>query len=224
MLCFVYPVLVNYSDAYHLQRRLLRSRLEGQIANTLLLMEHSPTITIGKFGKLENVLASPVQLEAEGISLVFTDRGGDVTYHGPGQLIGYPIIDLRERARDIHKYIHDLEEVIIRVLGSFSIGAGRDRRHAGVWVKDEAVAAIGLKIKRGVSMHGFALNVNPNLAHFSLIKPCGLTDSKATSICRLLDRDVPMGAVIERLLAYFSEVFDTEIKLAPGLDSVRSCL
>jgi len=213
MLCPVYYLgLIEYREAYHLQTRLLHRRIDGEITDTLLLLEHPPTVTIGKFGRLENVVASPAQLEAEGISLIFTDRGGDVTYHGPGQLVGYPIIDLRERERDIHRYIHDLEEVIIRVLASFSISAGRDWHHPGVWVENEEVAAIGLSIKRWVSMHGFALNVNPNLEHFSLINPCGLADRKATSISRLLNRDVPMEVVIDRLLTHFSQVFDTELE------------
>lgn len=213
MLCVVYQLgLVGYKEAYHLQRKLLRERFDGEIKDTILLLEHLPTITIGKSGKLENVLVSQTQLAREGISLFFTDRGGDVTYHGPGQLVAYPIIDLRQRGRDIHRYVHDLEEVVIRTLSSFSIGAGRDESHAGVWVKDEEIAAIGLSIKKWITMHGIALNVNTNLEHFSLINPCGFSGKKATSISRLLSQDIPMEEVAESLIAHFSDVFNVHIE------------
>jgi len=213
MLCAVYRLgLVEYREAYHLQRKLLRQRFDGEIKDTILLLEHLPTITIGKSGKLENVLVSQAQLAREGISLFFTDRGGDVTYHGPGQLVAYPIIDLRNRGRDIHRYVHDLEEVVIRTLSSFSIGADRDDSHAGVWVKGEEIAAIGLSIKRWITMHGIALNVNPKLEHFSLINPCGFSDRKATSISKLLSQDVPMEEVTHRLIAHFSDVFNVPIE------------
>ena len=221
MPCVVYQLgLVEYNQAYHLQKRLLQLRLEGEIKDTLLLLEHPPTITVGKFGRFENVLASRKQLEAAGISLYFTDRGGDVTYHGFGQLVGYPIIGLRERGISIRQYINDLEEVIIRVLGGFFINANRNQDHAGVWVKDEVVAAIGLSIKKWVSMHGFALNVNTNLNNFSLIKPCGFSDKKVTSISQLLARYVPMDVVTDKLLACFSEVFKTDIELKSGSELV----
>ncbi len=214
MLCVVYQLgLIEYGDAYHLQRKLFRERLDGQITDTLLLLEHTPTITIGKSGKLENVLVSPEQLAEEGISLFFADRGGDVTYHGPGQLVAYPIIDLRKRGRDVHQYVHDLEEVIIRTLNDFGIESCRDVTHAGVWVNGEEMAAIGLSVRRWISMHGFAINVNPELHHFSLINPCGFPNRKATSIANLVSQDVPMEAVIERLLAHFSEVFDACMEL-----------
>jgi len=213
MLCVVYRLgLVGYREAYHLQRKLLRQRFDGEIKDTILLLEHLPTITIGKSGKLENVLVSQAQLAREGISLFFTDRGGDVTYHGPGQLVAYPIIDLRQRDRDVHKYVHDLEEVVIRTLNDFSIEAHRDDSHAGVWVEDEEIAAIGLSIKRWITMHGIALNVNPKLEHFSLINPCGFSDRRATSISKLLSQDVPMEEVMHRLIARFSDVFNVRIE------------
>jgi len=222
MMCVVYQIgLTEYSRAYNLQKKLLRMRMEGEITDTLLLLEHPPTITIGRFGKYENILASREQLETDGISLFFTDRGGDVTYHGPGQLVAYPIINLRQIGRNIHQYIHALEEVIIRVLNSFSIVAERDQSYTGVLVKNEAVAAIGLSIKRWVSMHGFALNVNTNLEHFSLINPCGFSDKKVTSISRLLAQNVSMDVITEKLLACFSEVFETDIELRSASDLVR---
>ena len=213
MLCTVYQLgVIGYSQAYHLQRELLRQRVNEEIADTLLLLEHPPTITIGKSGKVENVLASQAQLATEGVSLFFVDRGGDVTYHGPGQLVAYPIIDLRQRGRDAHQYVRDLEEVIIRTLNDFGIKGRRDRNHAGVWVRGKEVAAIGLRISRWVSMHGLALNVNMGLEHFSLINPCGFSDRKATSISKLLSQDILTETVTEGLLAHFSQVFDSRLE------------
>jgi len=213
-MCVVYKVgLVEYGEAYQLQKRLQRKRLDGEISDVLLLLEHPPTLTIGRSGTLENVLASREQLTQEGISLFFIERGGDVTYHGPGQLVGYPIIDLSKRGKDIHRYVHDLEDVLMRTLKDFSITAARDESHAGVWVQQQEVAAIGVSIRRWVTMHGFALNVNPNLEHFSFINPCGLSDRKATSMSQLLGREVPMEAVIKQIVAHFSEVFETRIEI-----------
>jgi len=217
MKCLVYWLgSIGYQDAYHMQRKLFRERLNGRIPDTLLLLEHPPTITIGKSGKLENILVSREQLAQKGISLVFIDRGGDVTYHGPGQLVGYPIFDLRERGRDAHRYIRNLEEAIIRTLNGFSIKSGRDHGHAGVWVADDEIAAIGLSLSKWITMHGFALNVNTDLSLFSLINPCGFTNRSATSISRLLGRVIPMDEVKEQLLAHFAEVFNASME--PGTD------
>jgi len=214
MLFIVYQLgFIGYSDAYYLQRDLHRQRFNGEITDTLLLLEHPPTITIGKSGKLRNVLASQAQLAKQGISLLFVDRGGDVTYHGPGQLVAYPIIDLRKRGIDAHKYVHELEEVIVRTLNDFCIKSCRDVTHAGIWVKNEEIAAIGIGLKRWVSMHGVALNVNINLQQFSLINPCGFTNRKATSMSNLLSQDIPMKEVIKKFLAHFSEVFDAHMEL-----------
>ena len=157
------------------------------------------------------------QLAKERISLLFVDRGGDVTYHGPGQLVAYPIIDLRRRGRDVHKYLHELEEVIVRTLNDFSIKSGRDSNHAGVWVRGEEIAAIGLSVRKWTSMHGFALNVNTDLERFSLINPCGFSNRKATSISHLLCQGIPMEAVTERLIAHFSEVFDAHMELGTDI-------
>jgi lipoate-protein ligase B len=217
MACIVYQLgLIDYGEAYHHQRQLIRQRLDGEIEDTLLLLEHPPTITIGKSGKPENVLVSQEQLTKQGISLFFTDRGGDVTYHGPGQLVAYPIIDLRNRGRDIHRYIRELEEVVIRTLADFSISAHRDSNHAGVWVKEAEIAAIGLSVKRWITMHGIALNINSNLEHFTLINPCGFTDRTATSISRLLGWEIAMAEVTQRLVAHFSDVFNVNVEWGSG--------
>jgi len=213
MPCTVYQLgLTEYIKACYLQKKLLKRRRDGEIIDVLLLLEHPPTITIGKSGKLENILASQEELAQRGIPLFFVDRGGDATYHGPGQLVGYPIIDLKERKRDLHKYVRDIEEVIIRTLDDFSIEACRDESHTGVWVDGEEIAAIGLRVIRWVSMHGFALNVNTDLDPFNLINPCGLSNGKATSISQILNQNIAMEVVTKRLLAHFSEVFDAQLE------------
>lgn len=203
---------IEYREAYQLQKELLQQRLESRIADTMLLLEHPPTITVGKSGKLENILASPAKLASAGVSLIFTDRGGDVTYHGPGQIVGYPIFDLRERNRDIHQYVHNLEEVLIRTLADYGIKSGRDHNHAGVWANDMEIAALGLSIRKWVTMHGFALNVNTDLDHFTLINPCGFSNKTAASMAQLLRRELPLAEVTERLMARFAEVFDIDLK------------
>ena len=204
---------MDYDKAYHLQKILLHLRMRTEINNTLLLLEHPPTITIGRFGKFNNILASQKQLNESGISLFFTDRGGDVTYHGPGQLVGYPIINLRQSGINIRQYITNLEEVIIRFLGSFSIATHRYKDHAGVCVEGKSIAAIGLCVKKWVSMHGFSININTDLNSFSLIKPCGFSDMKVTSVSQILGCHIPFDNIIEKIMVCFSEVFNTNMEL-----------
>ena len=212
-MCLVWDLgLIEYGKAWELQKRLHRQRVEGEVPDILLLLEHPPTITIGRSGKLDNVLISNERLAEEGISLFFIERGGDVTYHGPGQLVGYPIFDLSERGKDLHRYVRDIEEVIIRTLRDFAIDAGRDVDHPGVWVNGEEIAAIGLSVRRWVSMHGFALNVNTNLDHFTFINPCGFFDRKATSVSKVLCRQIPMEAVREPLISHFQDVFGVSLR------------
>ncbi len=211
--CRVYELgLVEYGEAYHLQRRLLEERAQGGIGDTLLLLEHPPVITLGTSGKLENILVSQQELSRRGISIFFTDRGGDVTYHGPGQLVGYPIIDLRG-SRDIRRYLYSLEEVLIRTLSHFYIKAGRDEAHPGVWVEGKEIASIGLKVKNWVTMHGFALNVDVDLEPFSLINPCGFADRGVTSISAFTSREVTVAEVAQMLLSTFAEVFGFKLNL-----------
>jgi len=211
---------IEYSEAYEWQKQLWSLRLSGEMPDSLLLLEHPPTFTIGKSGKLENLLLTKEELAQQGISLFFTDRGGDITYHGPGQLVAYPIIDLRNWGKDIHRYVHNLEEAVIRTLADFSIAAGRDKKHVGVWVGQEKIAAIGVSVRKWVTMHGLALNVNPNLEHFALINPCGILDKGVTSITKLLGHEPSMEDVAERLAKHFAEVFDARLKLNP-VDSLR---
>ncbi len=203
---------VGYTDAYDIQQKLWSRNVTGEGPDTLLVLSHPPTFTIGKSGKLDNLLLAREELEKRGLSVFFSDRGGDITYHGPGQIVAYPIIDLRKRGKDIHRYVHDLEEVVVRTLADFSIEAHRDGRNIGVWVGDEKIAAIGVRIRRWVTMHGLALNINPVMEHFSYINPCGIVDCGITSITRLLSRDVTFDDVALKLVGHFAEVFAVQVE------------
>src|ERR671913_1997618 len=166
-----------YADALELQRGLVEDRKAGRIPDTLLLLQHPHVVTIGvkKDGR-SHIIATPEQLSSRGVEVFETGRGGDVTYHGPGQLVGYPILDLNPDRRDVHRYVRDLEEVMIRMAASFGVTAGRVPGLTGAWVGDEKLAAIGVRIARWVTSHGFAFNVSTTLRHFAFIVPCGITD------------------------------------------------
>jgi lipoyl(octanoyl) transferase len=205
--------LVEYGAGLELQARLVEERRSGAIGDTLLLLEHPPVITLGvkTRGKQVNIVASPDVLAAEGVSVFETGRGGDITYHGPGQLVGYPILDLRPDRCDVHRYVRDIEEALIIALREFGIEGGRLTGRTGVWVgpegREEKVAAIGVRISRWITSHGFAMNVGTNLRHFQLIVPCGIADRGVTSVERLLGRPVPMPAVEDAVVRAFSQVF-----------------
>jgi len=205
--------LVAYGAGLELQAGLVEERRSGAIGDTLLLLEHPPVITLGvkTRGKQVNIVASPEVLAAEGVSVFETGRGGDITYHGPGQLVGYPILDLRPERCDVHRYVRDIEEALILALREFDIEGGRLAGRTGVWVgpdgREEKVAAIGVRISRWITSHGFALNVGTNLEHFQLIVPCGIADRGVTSIERLLGRAVPMNDVEDAVVRAFGRVF-----------------
>ncbi|MBW2061550.1 MAG: lipoyl(octanoyl) transferase LipB [Deltaproteobacteria bacterium] len=213
--------LAEYGQAFQIQERLQQRRIKGETTDTLLLLEHPPTLTIGSENDLENLLVSKEELIKRGISLFPADRGGGITWHGPGQLVGYPILDLKEKGQDIRKFIHDVEEVIIRTLSDLSIASSRDENHIGVWVGQKKIAAIGVRIKKWVTKHGFALNVSSDLTHFSLINPCGITDRGVTSINRVLGRSVSMDFIMERVVVHFSKVFDLEVEMAAEISCQR---
>jgi len=201
--------MISYSEGLEIQKGLVEQRKAGQIPDQLLLLEHPPVITLGVKAKNDrsHIIASSELLAAEGVDVFETGRGGDVTYHGPGQLVGYPIIDLNPDRRDVHVYVRDLEEVMIRMAASFGIRAGRIPGLTGAWVGDEKLAAIGVRIARWVTSHGFAFNVNTTLSHFDLIVPCGIIDKGVTSLGKLIGRPVPMPDVEEAAIEAFREVF-----------------
>ncbi|MFQ5873262.1 MAG: lipoyl(octanoyl) transferase LipB [Dehalococcoidia bacterium] len=198
---------VDYQDALHLQVSLRDRRIAGEIPDTLVLLEHPPVVTIGRSGNKSNVLVPDGHLADHGIQLLYTNRGGDVTYHGPGQLVGYTIIDLRPYGTDLRTHLRRLEQVIIQALEAFRIHAGRNQACTGVWVGDEKIASIGLHVKRWVTTHGFALNLQPNLEHFSLIYPCGLMDKAVTSVERLLGYPVDPVQARKTLAEAFGNIF-----------------
>jgi lipoyl(octanoyl) transferase len=202
--------IVPYAEALELQKRLVDDRRAGRIPDQLLLLEHPPVITLGVKARNDrsHVVAPPDALAAEGVELFESGRGGDVTYHGPGQLVGYPVLDLRPDRCDVHRYVRDLEEVLIRTAAAFDVRAGRVPGLTGVWVGSEKLAAIGVRIARWVTSHGFAINVNTNLAHFDFIVPCGIRDKGVTSLGRLLGRGVPVAAVEEAVIGAFTDVFE----------------
>jgi lipoate-protein ligase B len=205
--------IVPYADALDLQKRLVEERKADEIPDQLLLLEHPPVITLGVKTRNDrsHVLEPPDVLRAQGVDLFETGRGGDVTYHGPGQLVGYPIMDLRPDRCDVHRYVRDLEEALIRAVVAFGIQAERSPGLTGAWVGREKLAAIGVRIARWVTSHGFALNVSTNLAHFGLIVPCGIADRGVTSIEKLTGRPVPIADVQDAVLQAFAAVFDRRI-------------
>ncbi|MCX5896061.1 MAG: lipoyl(octanoyl) transferase LipB, partial [Proteobacteria bacterium] len=199
---------ISYDDAFELQKKLVSARLNNEIEDTLLLLEHDPVFTANRKETFQNILVPSEILDQEGIQVCRTDRGGDVTYHGPGQVVGYSIMDLKEQGRDLHRYIRNVEQVLIDTLREYGIEAGRDTRHPGVWVGREKIAAIGIAVKNGwITMHGFALNADPNMNHFKLIVPCGITDKGVTSMAALLGRPVDRGELNSRLIAHYAEIF-----------------
>jgi lipoyl(octanoyl) transferase len=218
--------LVPYAEALEIQKRLVEQRKAGEIPDQLLLLEHPPVITLGVKvrGSRENVLASPAALRSAGLELFETGRGGDVTYHGPGQLVGYPILDLTPDRCDVHRYVRDLEQVMIEAAAAFGIEAGRSPGLTGAWVGGDKLAAIGVRISRWVTSHGFALNVNTNLSHFAYIVPCGITERGVTSFEKLLGRSVRIRDVENAVVSGFAGVFGREpieatipFPMAPGL-------
>jgi len=177
----------------------------------LLLLEHPHVFTLGRGADANNILADPHQLQSNSVEVHETGRGGDVTYHGPGQLVGYPIINLKPDRCDVHRYVRDLEEVLIRTIADFGIEGGRIEGLTGVWVGNEKIAAIGVRIARWITSHGFALNVNTDLKFFQMIVPCGITDKGVTSIARLLGREVDLGEVATAAARHFGDVFDRQV-------------
>jgi lipoyl(octanoyl) transferase len=210
--------LIRYAEAWSLQKRLVAARKAGAIEDVLLLCEHPHVITLGRNGRRENLLASEQVLRQKGVEFHATDRGGDITYHGPGQVVGYPILNLSAIRRDVVWYVRMLEEAMIRATAEFGWSAERVAGKTGIWVRsseeEEKLAAIGVHISRWVTSHGFAYNVATDLRYFDLIVPCGIADRRATSLEKLLGRRVEYRDVAPRLAKYLGEVFGLEMKSA----------
>lgn len=209
--------MVSYCAAFEMQKQLTEQRRAGEIPDTLLLLEHPPTITLGRNAARAHIVASAEALSEQGIECVDTDRGGDVTYHGPGQLVGYPILDLNAPPHkpDLHRYFRQMEEALIGAIGSFGISGERFGGYTGVWVArenapPEKIAAMGIRVSRWITRHGFALNVCPNLSHFAAIVPCGIHDYGVTSMTRVLGRDISVTSVIPAVVSSFASIFELE--------------
>ncbi len=197
----------RYADTWDLQHRLFDLRQHALIGDVLLLTEHEHVYTLGKGGDSNHLLASEEELSRDGTEVFRIDRGGDITYHGPGQIVGYPILDLNQYSPDIHKYLRSLEDSIIGLLSSYGIHGEREEGMTGVWVGGEKIAAIGVKVSRWVTMHGFALNVNTDLQKFERIIPCGIFHKGVTSMKRILGRELRLEEVEAKLTESFSAVF-----------------
>lgn len=204
--------IVPYGEALAMQRALVEERRADRIPDLLLLLQHPPVITLGTKpdANRANIVASAERLAELGIQVHETGRGGDVTYHGPGQIVGYPILDLRPDRCDVHQYVRDIEEVMIRVCADYGLDAGRIKGLSGTWIGAEKIGAVGIRISRWVTSHGFAFNVTTNLDHFRLIVPCGISDRGVTSIERATGRAVPIPEVEDAFVRHFATVFERE--------------
>ena len=200
--------LVDYGKAWELQRQLWSRRMEGELPDLLLLLEHPHVITLGRRGNRSYLIASSEELEKMKVPIFHVERGGDVTYHGPGQMVGYPILNLKEYGYRLIRYVDQVEEVILRVLKDSGIEGKRDALNRGVWVGREKIASIGVAIKRWVSFHGFALNYDTDLKYFDLIHPCGLQGVKMTSMGKVLGTKISRNDVIEKICFHFKQIFE----------------
>ena len=207
---------MGYSEALALQRALVEERRADRVPDLLILLQHPAVITLGVKGDggRSNVVATPDRLSGLGIAVEETGRGGDVTYHGPGQIVGYPILDLRPDRQDVHRYVRDLEEVMIRTCADYGLEAGRVAGLTGTWIGAEKIGAIGVRISRWITSHGFAFNVSTRLDHFQLIVPCGITDRGVTSLEKATGRTIPIEEVEGRRVQHFAAVFDREVHQA----------
>ena len=204
--------LVPYAEALAMQRAFVEDRKAGRIPDQILLLQHPAVITVGVRGDggRSNIVAPPERLVELGIDVSETGRGGDVTYHGPGQIVGYPIIDLKPDRCDVHVYVRDVEEVMIRVCADYGVSAGRVQGLTGTWIGTEKIGAIGVRISRWVTSHGFAFNVSTDLSHFGLIVPCGISDRGVTSLEKATGRRIGLAEVEDRVVRHFCDVFERQ--------------
>ncbi len=217
--CLVYDLgLIDYQKALVIQEKLLFSRKQGTIPDVLLLLQHPSVFTIGRSGIVENIIVPEKRLINENIPVFQSSRGGDITYHGPGQLVGYPILNLKENGLTVHQYVWNLEEITIRALADFGIDGQRSEGRRGVWVGEQKICSLGLRVSGQVSMHGFALNVSNDLKYFRYIIPCGLIGVSITSVSKLLERPIELRVVQRSLLKHFSDVFKFNLEYGERLD------
>jgi len=213
---------IDYKKAWDLQEKLFAEKLQSKrnnqpVENHLLLCEHPPVFTLGKSGDASNLLITQNLLDQKGIQYYKINRGGDITYHGPGQIVGYPLLDLEQFKLGVKEYIHQMEEVIIKTLADYSIQSERLEGATGVWIDTDKntvrkICAIGVKASRHITMHGFAFNVNTDLSYYNLINPCGFTDKGVTSMAKEMARETPMAEVQEKIKYYFTAVFGMEME------------
>jgi len=223
-----YLGVIPYEPALKLQQRLVQTRAEGKIPDVLLLLQHPPVLTIGRFRGEEDIILPRETLEQKGIDVFHTNRGGSITYHGPGQLVGYPILNLKENGLGVREYIWKLEEVIIKLLLTLGIQGRRVTNYPGVWVGEEEICSIGIHVSHHITMHGFALNVSTNLGHFEYINPCGIKGKVMTSVSKILGYPLEAEAIIEALLDSFSATFDLKCErrfdtCLTMLDALNGC-
>ena len=199
--------LIDYKEAWDLQKSVHQLRVENKIDDVLFLLEHPHTYTLGKIADKENLVGDKNYLSDNKISVYEIDRGGDVTYHGPGQIVGYPIISLTNWKQDTHKYLRAIEEVIIKVCSEYGLAGSRVDKYTGVWIEDSKICAIGIKVSRWITMHGFAFNVNTDLDLFKGIVPCGISDKDVTSLNRELKKEIALYNVKEKIIHHFMSEF-----------------
>lgn len=214
---FQFLGVMDYGQALNLQLRACEAIKRGACEDVLLLLEHPPAITLGRNGSWDHLLIPKAEAEMRGIRVYETDRGGDVTFHGPGQLVGYPVLRLEGRERDVHRYMRNLEEVLIRLLAAYGIDASRREGFAGAWTARGKIGAMGVHISRWVTRHGFSLNVAPEMSYFDLIVPCGIRGEAIASMCGILGRPLDIPEVAERLSAEFGRVMAREMVPDEGL-------
>jgi lipoyl(octanoyl) transferase len=207
----VKPGQLSYATSIVLQESYAKALQEGKGSEVFILLEHPHVITLGRGFHVENLLFSPELLKKQGVTVEETARGGDVTYHGPGQIVGYPIISIADKP-DLHLYLRNLEELMIRTVGDFGIQADRKPGMTGIWVGDEKIGAIGVRVVRWITTHGFALNVNTDLKYFDYIVPCGIKQFGVTSLQKLLNREIPIEEVHQSLINHFGQIFDRKME------------
>ena len=220
--CLAIPSgLLDYQAAYDLQRRLHAQVVAGELPDLLLLLEHPHVYTLGRRGQQSHILAPDDMLTQLGVETHFTDRGGETTYHGPGQLVGYPIVNLRRWGGGVRKYVETLEQVLIGTLSEFGITAHSEGKPTGVWVEDAKIAAIGVRVSRSVTMHGFALNVCPDLSFFDHIVPCGMPGARVTSMAQELGQEIAVSDVIPAISQSFGCKFGIDVE-SSSVDALES--